>query len=187
MARTVQEYEDGVRGGHYPDGLNVTPESAIVGIDVNSMVGSGVSVFADFGDAVCWFWRVCEDHWAVGNKNAWIPDEQVSIRLREGRSRFRALLARFVTDGYTRDMGQELHDIVFDVLGGWAVGGYGVSGVSVLPGDLDKELEGWWGDPDADEYFADMAAAGTPVPQFDLSNPEHFAKLKERLEMLAEG
>jgi hypothetical protein len=56
----------------------------------------------------------------------------------------------------------------------------------VLPVDLDKELEGWWGDPDADDYFAEMKVAGTPVPPFDLSYPEHFAKLKEWLEWLTE-
>lgn len=184
MPRTVQDYEDKVRAGCYFDPY-VTPTSAIVGIDVDSMAGSGIRVFGDFGEAVGWFWRVCEDQYGSGSDGTWLSDEQAPAELREGRERFRALLTRYVSGGYTPDMGQELHDIVFEVLGGgWAVGGYEVSGVSVFPDDLDTELDGWWGDPDADEYFAELIAEGKPIPQIDFANPEHMAALERWMEHL---
>jgi len=182
MSSIVQLYEDSVREGDYPDQLSITGESAIVGVDVDSMAGSGTSVFAEFANAVCWFWRICEDYWQSGGKDPWIPDEQATTPLREGRIQFRTLLTRFFEDGYSHDMGQELHDIVHAVLGGgWAVGGYEVSGVSVLPDDLADVLESF-GNPLVEDDGDDEASRGKPRPDFDLDNPEHFDALKQRLE-----
>lgn len=187
MAWAGQYYEDSVRDGYYPNHMRVTDESAIVGIDVDSMAGSGVSVFADFGDAVCWFWRVCEDQWGSGGKDSWIPDAQAPVELREGRARFRALLSRFIDEGYTRDMAQELHDTVYAVLGGgWAVGGYEVSGVSVLPDDLEDVLERFGNPLEYDDDGEPIEVpAGTSAPKFDLDNPEHFEALQRWLEKAA--
>ncbi|HEX9037314.1 MAG TPA: hypothetical protein VF808_10030 [Ktedonobacterales bacterium] len=183
LSQTLEQYEAIVRAGIYPEPY-VTPTSAIVGIDVNSMAGSGVRAFGDFGEATCWFWRVCEDHYdPKAHGAAWTADEHAPPELLETRRRFRTLLTRFVRDGYAPDMGQELHDIVFDALGGgWAVAGYEVSGVSIFPDALDKQLDGWWGDPEEDEYFATLAAEGKPVPPFDFSNPEHMEALERRME-----
>jgi hypothetical protein len=60
MPVTVQEFEDQLRQRM----LNLDPavfsvESAIVGIDVDSMAGIGI--FGDFARVVVWFWLRCEE------------------------------------------------------------------------------------------------------------------------------
>jgi hypothetical protein len=180
MPRGAQEYEERyVRTGYLPD-TGISPTSALVWIDVNSMAGSGLRAFDDFGEAICWFWGACEDH-----RNAWIPDEQASIEVREGRRRFRALLARFVSDGYARDMEEELAEIVLDFQGyETGIPAYAVGSVSIFPADLDEYLDAWWGDPEEDDYFAELAAEGKPIPDFNFANPDHMEALERRIEHL---
>jgi hypothetical protein len=156
--------------------MNLTPTSALVWIDVNSMAGSGLAVFADFGEAIEWLWeRLYGD--TLG------PDEQMSTEEREGRGQFQALLARFKSDGYARDMGGELADIVSNSQSDKkGIPAYAVGSVEVLPDDLDSVLDDWWGDPDADDYFASLTDQGKPMPEFDFANAEHMALLERRVE-----
>jgi hypothetical protein len=186
----MRDNKDSIRRGYNPNSPEVTRESAIVDVLVDSMAGSGFCVFATFGDAVLWFWAMCEDHWGTGGRYTWVTDELAPTELRDGRQRVRAMLARYIEGGYTRDMADELHDIVYDVLGGnWAQAGYEVGGINVLPVDLHEIVYKWWqwGDPDSsDEYFAEMEEAGTPVPPFDINNPDHFARLEAFLTGLTE-
>lgn len=190
MPLTDQDEEDRVRVGVPNLSPDVTPECAIVGVDTNSMAGSGVCIFGDFAWAVCWFWGRCEEVWGSGEGDAWIPDDEAPPELRQGRKRFRTLLARFDDGGYTRAMADEFRDIVHDIQDGdWC---YLVGGVQVLPTDLDEVLAYWrdWDWDDPDEYADAVKKAarnnmtvppGPPAEPFDLANPDHFAALTQYL------
>lgn len=175
MPMTVQEYEETFVHTHrHPEIWCFTPESAIVGILPNTQLLDADFIFADFGEAVCWCWLTCEDRYTA----RWIPDDQAPEQLREARPRFRALLTRFCHDGYASDMGRELDEIVRDVTDAE----HQIRGVRVLPEDAYLYIPDWWGDAEADDYFADLDAAREPIPDFDIANPKHFEILSREIE-----
>ncbi len=152
-----------------------------MGIEVNSFAGSGTAVFSDFAEAVYWFWGNLLGDCRIDS------DEQAAPEERVGRQRFHALIARFESDGYTRDMEDELREIVDDIQGdAEGIPGYVVGNISILGDDPDVVLSDWWGDPGADDYFAELAAEGKPTPDFDFANPEHMAALERRVEWLTQ-
>lgn len=196
MSSAVQYIEDWVRRGMVIESPEVTPESAIVGVDTNSMAGSSTCIFSCFEEAVAWFWQRCEEIWGSGDEDHWIPDDEAPPELREGRQRFRRLLARFLDEGYSPAIADEFRDIVGDLQDSVQVGS-----VEVLPTDLEGFLDGWrddWGydnldDPDVYAEYVKKAAsygstvlAAPPDEPFDLSNPQHLAGLETYLKRMCE-
>lgn len=172
MTKTLDEYERGWIDGPWSN-VTLTQESAITSIGISSSpVASGLVVFEDFAACIGWFWR--DVYVAEGEPPL---DEEPIPEWRQG---FRALLERFLREGYQRDMEAELDSLIEQYCQGVEMGG-----LNILPDDLDEILESY-GNPLVDEEAEDEENT-QPPPVFDLNNPDHLAALQERLEGVAQS
>lgn len=154
--------------------VELTPESVIAFVSVNSPAGSGTAVFSDFGTAV-------RQSWALGLEEGYaepVNGAPVPPTLLEGRRAFKALLDRYEREGYQPGRAEELDTLNRT----YCDAGYAIDIVHVLPNDLEDVLELCFPDDDREEW-----PEGVPEhADFDLDNPVHMALLEQRLKELVE-
>lgn len=210
MSRTLPEYHQRWRDAMTPEcrvapwDEELSPTSCVI-IETARVIpmGEWCTLFADFGDAICFFrhLRIPEELEILSTADdigpvypspvstlepsrwdryrAGFSNEEIRRRRYEGERALDKLLERFVREGYQPDMAEKLIDIVATTLID-----SDLLDVYVLPDDLSLLLAAC-GNPFADcDFMIDDAGATPASPVFDLNAQGHREALADRLTKL---
>lgn len=163
------------------DVICLTPESAVGGLDIDSMAASGPVIYPDFRTAIRDAWGQFEWEYAKGGKP--LMGDAVPPKLREGRRAFKALLDRFEYEGYSSELANEVYNLSSKYTPRRVVE------VSyVLPDGLDDLLDTAYGrleeaeEDEENEKAKEARASAPPRDKFDLNNRKHLEWLANQLE-----